>query len=360
MIERRDPLFVWWNERHKRQQSRRVINDLDNVDFLFRHTSNSHIKKLCCMSSRTTKQWSRWLSREEVRQWDNVSRTHRVALDWLFDRINLDPKIQINYIDTKTNSQTYWPRVISHVTNGIIFCFCFLTLGISVLQSVLKCCRKEPSKDQVKKESQQSQDQWWVWLQGLPQLCHLLHQKARENQTWQSSTSELMEWAAFKNGETCCLFRKSVSTRCVCRVIKLLRTECWCSQEWKSDEMMEVRTERPVVCSERAHQFVIEDDEAESELSLGSRSFLHRVNDQVRKRRKTILKRCNTRQQQTFCNMGNVYVFDIGSICIHGKEFLRNFTFHQEYRRSHNETDVQHIWEIVFWTIRWDLWSEHN
>ena len=30
----------------------------------------------------------------------HVSRTHRVALDWLFDRINLDPKIQIKYIDT--------------------------------------------------------------------------------------------------------------------------------------------------------------------------------------------------------------------------------------------------------------------
>ena len=31
----------------------------------------------------------------------HVSRTHRVALDWLFDRINLDPKIQIKYIHTK-------------------------------------------------------------------------------------------------------------------------------------------------------------------------------------------------------------------------------------------------------------------
>ena len=28
-------------------------------------------------------------------------RTHRVALDWLFDRISLDPKIQIKYMDTK-------------------------------------------------------------------------------------------------------------------------------------------------------------------------------------------------------------------------------------------------------------------
>ena len=31
----------------------------------------------------------------------HFSRTNRVALDWLFDRIKLDPKIQIKYIDTK-------------------------------------------------------------------------------------------------------------------------------------------------------------------------------------------------------------------------------------------------------------------
>ena len=31
----------------------------------------------------------------------HVPRTHRIALDWLFDRINLDPKIQIKFIDTK-------------------------------------------------------------------------------------------------------------------------------------------------------------------------------------------------------------------------------------------------------------------
>ena len=31
----------------------------------------------------------------------HVSRTQRVALDWLFDRIKLDPKIQIKYVDTK-------------------------------------------------------------------------------------------------------------------------------------------------------------------------------------------------------------------------------------------------------------------
>ena len=49
---------------------------------------------------------------------------------------------------------------------------------------------------------------------------------------------------------------------------------------------------RPVVCSQQADRFIIENDEtnsyaeAESEMSSGSRSFLHRVNDQVQKRQK--------------------------------------------------------------------------
>ena len=53
---------------------------------------------------------------------------------------------------------------------------------------------------------------------------------------------------------------------------------------------MDDRTGSPVVNAQHTDQFIIENDEtnsdaeAESELSLGSRSFLHRVNDQVRKR----------------------------------------------------------------------------
>ena len=31
----------------------------------------------------------------------HVSITHRVALDWLFNKINLDPKIQIRFFDTR-------------------------------------------------------------------------------------------------------------------------------------------------------------------------------------------------------------------------------------------------------------------
>ena len=120
--------------------------------------------------------------------------------------------------------------------------------------------------------------------------------------------------------------------------------EKWSSQEWKPDEMLGARTERPV-----DDKFVIDDDmdsdtATASNLSLRSRSFLNRVNDRLR----TMLDHSPEDAMQdivkTFCDLANVYVFNIGSICIHGKESLRQFTFHQKYRgRSHFEADVRHI-----------------
>ena len=50
---------------------------------------------------RTMKPWLRWWFKGRSPTMRHVSRTHWVALDRLFDRIYLDPKIQIKYIDTK-------------------------------------------------------------------------------------------------------------------------------------------------------------------------------------------------------------------------------------------------------------------
>ena len=114
-----------------------------------------------------------------------------------------------------------------------------------------------------------------------------------------------------------------VESSCSTRYSKWDADQAWSSQEWKADELVDDRTEKPVVCPRaRAHEFqslfsrehkhvifeeeenhdrtgkpvvcpqrgaqqlVIGDDETEFDLSLGSRSFLDRVNDQVRKRQK--------------------------------------------------------------------------
>ena len=54
-----------------------------------------------CTILRLTKQRSQWLSRAEVQRWDTCPELTGFALDWLFDRVNLDPKIQIKFVDTK-------------------------------------------------------------------------------------------------------------------------------------------------------------------------------------------------------------------------------------------------------------------
>ena len=112
------------------------------------------------------------------------------------------PKSKSNILTLKTNSQTYWPRDTSHVMSGIIFCVC-LTLAIAVLQIVLKWCRKERKKIQVKKESQQNRSRRWIWSRYAAKelwMCYLLlHQKARwkpdmkVNFTWARKLSSIIE-----------------------------------------------------------------------------------------------------------------------------------------------------------------------
>ena len=67
---------------------------------VFPQTSSPRAKKLCCMCSKTMKQWTRWSLKGGVPQWEMFQ--YSQSCSWLvFDRINLDPKIKIKYIDTK-------------------------------------------------------------------------------------------------------------------------------------------------------------------------------------------------------------------------------------------------------------------
>ena len=85
------------HKRHKAQKKIDAMKDIDSVPsnvqsarqeaLLYVFEDNEEVIKMIIKGRSPTMR--------------HVSRTHRVALDWLFDRINLDPKIQITYIDTK-------------------------------------------------------------------------------------------------------------------------------------------------------------------------------------------------------------------------------------------------------------------
>ena len=94
------------DKNHVRHQSRGAINDFDNVDFIPSNVNSSHQEALLFVFE-DNEAVIKMIIKGRSPTMRHVSRTHRVALDWLFDRINLDTKIQIKYILTpKTNSQT--------------------------------------------------------------------------------------------------------------------------------------------------------------------------------------------------------------------------------------------------------------
>ena len=74
----------------------------------------------------------------------HVSRTHRVALDCLFDRINLDPTIQIRYIDSKHQIADILTRgnFTRDQWNNLLHLF-----NISHFSSL--CCAKKFQPDQL-------------------------------------------------------------------------------------------------------------------------------------------------------------------------------------------------------------------
>ena len=250
------------------------------------------------------------------------------------------PKSKSNTLKPKTNSPTYWPRDISHVRNGIICCVCQIS-AISVLQFVLKRWQKDYNKIQEKSDSQRNRDQWWAILQGRPRTYHPRRQKARAREPMEIKIPGVRKLREDRTEQPVMgsdpktafdyYHEQSTESSFSARYSKWDDNQAWSSQEWKSDTSMCDRTGQPVVTSwgktresqssffhektqhdgtalsivneltprdrtgqpvvipqrgARPQQLIIGNDETKLELSVKSRSFLNRVDDQVRKRQK--------------------------------------------------------------------------
>ena len=236
----------------------------------------------------------------------------------------LTPKNQLADILTKGTS---------HVMNGIIFCVC-LTLAISVLPIVLKWCRKNTKRIRWRKSHSKvkTNDKFdrAIQREGSERACLDSIRKpggrpdSKVKVLWvRKLRSTIERWKPVVCRDTSHERHRPVENAHSSSYSEWNIDQTWSSQKWKSDELMDDRTERPVVCPPGgahasqtrfsrehknviveeeenhdrtltpvvcrqggAHQFAIGDDETESELSLGSRSFLHRVNDQLWKKQK--------------------------------------------------------------------------
>ena len=77
-----------------------MIKILDNVDCVPSNVQSANREALLYVFE-DNEAVIKMIIKERSPTMRHVSRTHRVALDRLCDRINMDPRIQIEYIDTK-------------------------------------------------------------------------------------------------------------------------------------------------------------------------------------------------------------------------------------------------------------------
>ena len=75
-----------------RQKSHGMIDDLDNVDFISSNVNSSRQEALLYVFE-DKEAVIKMIMKGRSPTMRHVCRTHRVALDWLFDRINLDPRV---------------------------------------------------------------------------------------------------------------------------------------------------------------------------------------------------------------------------------------------------------------------------
>ena len=165
----------------------------------------------------------------------HVSRTHRVAQDWLFDRINLDPKIQIKYVDTEKEladiltegnfTRDEWNHFLRLL--NISFSDQFIALRISAWPAARKRWREGCKNRKEKSGLWQSQIRRWTWphlsLQIL-RLCRVrLRLKARDTQ------GTLSKWLD--------KFRETWSNRIQSRrSVEFSSVAKRCSSGWKYEE----------------------------------------------------------------------------------------------------------------------------
>ena len=137
----------------------------------------------------------------------HVSRTHRGARDWLFDRINLDTKIQIKYVDIKNQlAEVLTKGNFTRDEWNHLLCFTVSHFSYTKCSEVMsKRTQEESGEERVTAKSKPMMNLVSRCCEKTPDV---IASTASESlgKTRHESHLPLSSWneqAASKNGETC-------------------------------------------------------------------------------------------------------------------------------------------------------------
>ena len=191
----------------------------------------------------------------------HVSRTHRVALDWLFDRINLDSRIHINYIDTKNQDADILTKgnFTRDEWNHLLCLFNISHFSSTNCSEVMSRRTQEDAGEE--RVTAKSKPMMNLVSRCSEKTTDVRHSTASESpgknrQESQSPLSPQTEQHYRTKRPVVYAYSSSYSERNV--------DKTWSSQEGKSDELMEDRTGRSVVTAQHTDRFTVENDKMNS------------------------------------------------------------------------------------------------
>ena len=341
------------------------------------------------MCLKTTRQWLRWLSKEGVPQWDMFPEpTELLLIGYSIESIWTQNPNQVHrYLNpTRIHTDpgkfhTWW------MESSFVFVqyqpFQFYSLFWSDGKKNTTRFRRRTSHSKIETNDE-------LYCKGAIERIILDFSKPREEKLWKTKSLECESWERGKTGATRCgqrpkrphltiimnnllkalsqhatqsgmitkrgiLKSGKLTLRCVSRSGQPVVTSWGETRESQSsffhektqhvgtahsivnEEIPRDRPGQPVVYSQREarpQQFTIGDDETELELTVESRSFVNRVNDQVRKETKTIFDDYCRKRRKAFYDIGNVHVCNNGISSIHGKELPEHLSFRSRIQKT--------------------------
>ena len=167
-------------------------NDLElcNVDNVSSNVKSSHIEAMLYIFE-DNEAVIKMIIKGKSPTLRHVSWTHRVALDWLFDRINLNPNIHVKYVDTKYQLANVLTKgnFTRDEWNNLLHLF-----NISIFSSA-KCLRT------MSKRMQQGKGEEGVVAKSKPALNLVLHSAASHLKKY----SNTVQYGNFRTRRGSCL-----------------------------------------------------------------------------------------------------------------------------------------------------------
>ena len=254
----------------KRQQSQGAINVLNKIDCVPSNVQFSHQEALL-YEFEDNEAVIKMIVKGRSPTMRHVSRSHRVALDWLFDRINLDPKIQIKYIDTKN-------QLADMLTKGNFtrdewnHLWCLFNMrkfsSINCSEVMSRGTQKDSGEERVTAKSKP--------MMNLVSRCSERTPDVLASTASQSpvKTRHESQLPLSPQTEQHCRTGRPVLDAHSSSYSEWNADENWSSQEWKSDELREVRTGRlvheqpPGLFTQHADKFIVDDDDMDSDTEV--------------------------------------------------------------------------------------------